>query len=409
MTVLSALAPRLEAAADGPGTITFLGSAAGTDGPQQTISWAELHDDARAMAAALQVAGRRAGLARGDPRVRRRGRWSPRSRRRGCAARRPSCSRSRCGSRSIDEFVEQTRARIRASDAIARRRSTRSWPSSSNRLREIRPSCCSTTLAADGRSPDAFARPADDPEALAILQYTSGSTSDPTGVILPHRCVTSNLDAIVTAARLEAGVDRGVSWLPLYHDMGLIGLLTIPMTTGMDLALGRAPGLPRRARAVDAVVRRVRRNGERGPELRVRARGARVAPHRPDRSLGVAVRAQRRGAHRPRRGRAFRRSRGPSRSLGVGGVPRVRDGGGDTGRHVPGTGFRTHGGRRSTGGCSRTSSTRRRSHASTRTARRLAASAVRVPGLSVRSVRTGDGPGDARPRSRRGRDHAVRR
>src|SRR4029079_7583249 len=46
-----------------------------------------------------------------------------------------------------------------------------------------------------------------------------------------------NADAIVTAARLEAGVDRGVWWLPLYHDMGLIGLLTIPMTTGMALAL----------------------------------------------------------------------------------------------------------------------------------------------------------------------------
>ena len=40
-----------------------------------------------------------------------------------------------------------------------------------------------------------------------------------------------------TAADLDPGVDRGVSWLPLYHDMGLIGLLTIPMTTGMDLAL----------------------------------------------------------------------------------------------------------------------------------------------------------------------------
>ena len=56
-------------------------------------------------------------------------------------------------------------------------------------------------------------------------------------MILPHRCVTANADAIVQAADFRAGVDRGVSWLPLYHDMGLIGLLTIPMTTGMDLAL----------------------------------------------------------------------------------------------------------------------------------------------------------------------------
>ena len=44
---------------------------------------------------------------------------------------------------------------------------------------------------------DAYERPADDPDALAILQYTSGSTSDPKGVMLPHRCVTANIDAIV--------------------------------------------------------------------------------------------------------------------------------------------------------------------------------------------------------------------
>jgi fatty-acyl-CoA synthase len=92
-------------------------------------------------------------------------------------------------------------------------------------------------LVRDARADSAFERPDDDPERLAILQYTSGSTSDPRGVILPHRCVTANTDAIVSAAHLEAGVDRGVSWLPLYHDMGLIGLLTVPMTTGMDLAL----------------------------------------------------------------------------------------------------------------------------------------------------------------------------
>src|SRR5262249_45829569 len=68
-------------------------------------------------------------------------------------------------------------------------------------------------------------------------QYTSGSTSDPKGVMLPHRCVTANLDAITRAAKLVAGQDVGVSWLPLYHDMGLIGLLATPLATGIDLVL----------------------------------------------------------------------------------------------------------------------------------------------------------------------------
>ena len=84
---------------------------------------------------------------------------------------------------------------------------------------------------------DDYRRPADDPDALAILQYTSGSTSDPKGVMLPHRCVSANIEAIVRAGKLEPGVDVGVSWLPLYHDMGLIGLLATPMCSAVDLVI----------------------------------------------------------------------------------------------------------------------------------------------------------------------------
>ena len=72
--------------------------------------------------------------------------------------------------------------------------------------------------------------------ALALLQFTSGSTADPKGVMLPHENVVHNIDAIVEGAALNAD-DRGVSWLPLYHDMGLIGLLMTPMLTGFDLVL----------------------------------------------------------------------------------------------------------------------------------------------------------------------------
>jgi acyl-CoA synthetase (AMP-forming)/AMP-acid ligase II len=53
-------------------------------------------------------------------------------------------------------------------------------------------------------------------------QYTSGSTSEPKGVMITHANLAANLTAIVTA--LEAGRDTVVvSWLPQYHDMGLIG------------------------------------------------------------------------------------------------------------------------------------------------------------------------------------------
>jgi fatty-acyl-CoA synthase len=66
-----------------------------------------------------------------------------------------------------------------------------------------------------------------DPDDLAFLQYTSGSTSDPKGVMVTHRCLAANSHAIVgdhLGVRPDKG-DVGVSWLPLYHDMGLIGFV----------------------------------------------------------------------------------------------------------------------------------------------------------------------------------------
>jgi fatty-acyl-CoA synthase len=56
-------------------------------------------------------------------------------------------------------------------------------------------------------------------------------------VMLPHRMICHNLDAMAEAATLDPDGDVLVSWLPLYHDMGLIGLLGEPMTRGLDLVL----------------------------------------------------------------------------------------------------------------------------------------------------------------------------
>jgi acyl-CoA synthetase (AMP-forming)/AMP-acid ligase II len=65
------------------------------------------------------------------------------------------------------------------------------------------------------------------PEDIAFLQYTSGSTGNPRGVMLTHRNLVETCHFMAEAARLTPA-DRVVSWLPLYHDMGLIGLSFTP-------------------------------------------------------------------------------------------------------------------------------------------------------------------------------------
>ncbi|HLF41115.1 MAG TPA: fatty acyl-AMP ligase, partial [Acidimicrobiia bacterium] len=135
---------------------------------------------------------------------------------------------------SLDDFVAQTRARVRAADATL----VAADPVLSG---FITPEPGDPPLVLlpdlDASGCESYEAPKEDSSALAVLQFTSGSTADPKGVMLPHATICANLDAIATAARLDPDDDVLCSWLPLYHDMGLIGLLTTAMASGADLAL----------------------------------------------------------------------------------------------------------------------------------------------------------------------------
>ncbi|KWX68644.1 long-chain-fatty-acid--AMP ligase FadD32 [Mycobacterium sp. NAZ190054] len=65
-------------------------------------------------------------------------------------------------------------------------------------------------------------------DTIAYLQYTSGSTRIPTGVQITHLNLATNVVQVIEALQGEEG-DRGVSWLPFFHDMGLITVLLSPM------------------------------------------------------------------------------------------------------------------------------------------------------------------------------------
>ncbi len=74
------------------------------------------------------------------------------------------------------------------------------------------------------------------PSDTAFIQFSSGSTSDPKGVVLTHANLVANLRSVVQAARLT-DADNALSWMPLTHDMGLIGMNFFMYAAGMNVHL----------------------------------------------------------------------------------------------------------------------------------------------------------------------------
>ena len=74
------------------------------------------------------------------------------------------------------------------------------------------------------------------PEDTALLQHSSGTTSLKKGVMLSHRAIVLQVEAYASALAADAG-DVVVSWLPMYHDMGLIACTVMPLMLGQKLVL----------------------------------------------------------------------------------------------------------------------------------------------------------------------------
>jgi fatty-acyl-CoA synthase len=223
------LIDRIARASEADRNVTFV-----VGGAEDIVSWRQVHEEAKGFAASLQARG----LKPGD----KVGLLSPTTRQLVTAIQATWLAGATVvvlplpmRLSSIEEFVAQTRQRIHSANAAV-------VVVDADLAAFVTPEPGDPPMVPfaelAGGDPGAWVRPPVDHDRLAILQFTSGSTSDPKGVMLPDHVLCANLDAIAIAGRLDVEDDVLVSWLPLYHDMGLVGILTLAMSTGTRLVLG---------------------------------------------------------------------------------------------------------------------------------------------------------------------------
>jgi acyl-CoA synthetase (AMP-forming)/AMP-acid ligase II len=101
------------------------------------------------------------------------------------------------------------------------------------------PALAGASLLSTGALPASGAEPATvaaDPDAVATIQYSSGTTGHPKGVMLSHRAMLNYMRSLRDGVGLRAD-DVHVNWAPLYHDMGLFGAFLLPLLCGSPTVL----------------------------------------------------------------------------------------------------------------------------------------------------------------------------
>ena len=228
------LLDRIEKAAGKSGSVTFV-----VGGGEDRVPWRQLHDEARDVATMLQSMGIRPGQHVSI--------LAPTSRALVTAMQASWLAGATLivlplpmRLASLEEFTEQTKSRVANAhtDLLIVDADLAPFLGDAVDAPDAPPVALLQDLVAKAASNGsaAYERPAVQPDDLAILQFTSGSTSDPKGVMIPHRIICANHDAMIDRAQMT-DADVLVSWLPLYHDMGLVGLLLLGMAQGVDLVL----------------------------------------------------------------------------------------------------------------------------------------------------------------------------
>lgn len=140
----------------------------------------------------------------------------------------------------MDEYHERTARMLTAADAKIVCTDSRIQRILGRCVAQARPALGCVNLSEE---PQASFDPVEgDPDAPALIQFSSGTTRAPKPVLLTHRQILANADAIRNAIlasypEKDGRVHSGVCWLPLYHDMGLIGCVLLAVSHGADLTL----------------------------------------------------------------------------------------------------------------------------------------------------------------------------
>jgi natural product biosynthesis luciferase-like monooxygenase protein len=208
------------------------------DGPEEILSASALESDARRVAGALRACSPVSTEERPRALV---ACWSPIEFARaffGCLKAgivpvpvNPPFRSSNEGLSGIRAILEDARADLILADAsVAPVLSRGALDCGRNFLQLTLTELMTTSVSADFQENHAS------PDDIAFLQYTSGSTSSPKGVMISHANVLSNLTSWAAFARMPPGA-IGVSWLPLAHDLGLIGNLLFILYARSELVL----------------------------------------------------------------------------------------------------------------------------------------------------------------------------
>ena len=193
----------------------------GEDGREHVVTYGMLHAAACKVAAGLRATGWRP--ATGSPSCCRPARNSSTPSSASCSrAASPFRSTRRCACRSLRIISAGRPAYLRNARASLLITDERILPLSTV-MRGLVEDLQGVTTVERLSDTGAIERPhAAAPGDTALIQYTSGSTGDPKGVVLTHANLLANIRAMGTAVDVTSS-DIFVSWLPLYHDMGLIG------------------------------------------------------------------------------------------------------------------------------------------------------------------------------------------